>query len=92
MIQSLKDADTLEFYETGSNRRWEAIRAVALRKLDQIEESIHLRDLRVPPGNQLEPLKRDRLGQHSIRMNRQYRICFVWKDDGAHGVEITDYH
>jgi proteic killer suppression protein len=92
MIQSFKDADTKELFEAGSSRRWAAIRAVALRKLDQIEAAINLSNLRVPPGNRLEPLKRDRIGQHSIRINDQYRICFVWKVDGAYEVEITDYH
>jgi len=92
MIQGFKDADTKELYENGTNRRWAAIRAVALRKLDQIEASINLSELRVPPGNRLEALKGTRVGQHSIRINDQYRICFNWKVDGAHAVEITDYH
>jgi proteic killer suppression protein len=92
MIQSFKDADTMEFFEAGSSRRWAAIRAVALRKLDQIEAAINLSNLRVPPGNRLEALKGDRTGQHSIRINDQYRICFIWRDDGAHDVEIADYH
>jgi toxin HigB-1 len=92
MIQSFKDADTKKLYETGSNKRWAAIQTVARRKLDQIEASINLSDLRFPPGNRLEALKRDRTGQHSIRINDQYRICFIWEEDGAHLVEITDYH
>jgi toxin HigB-1 len=92
MIQSFRDADTKDLYERRSNRRWVAIQDVALRKLDQMEASINLSDLRIPPGNRLEALKRDRAGQHSIRINDQYRICFVWKNDGAHEVEITDYH
>ena len=92
MIQSFGDADTQQLFVTRSNKRWAAIETVALRKLDQIEASINLTDLRVPPGNRLEALKGDRAGQHSIRVNDQYRICFVWKDDGAHEVEITDYH
>jgi len=92
MIQSFKDADTKELFETGSNRHWAAIASVALRKLDQIETAIALVDLRVPPGNRLEPLRGDRTGQHSIRINKQYRICFIWKADGAHEVEIADYH
>ena len=92
MIQSFKDADTKELFETGSSKRWANIQAVALRKLDQIEAAVNLSNLRVPPGNRLEPLKRDRIGQHSVRINDQYRICFVWKEDGAHEVEITDYH
>jgi proteic killer suppression protein len=92
MIQSFKDADTKQLYETGLNRRWTTIKAVALRKLDQMEAAIHLSNLRSPPGNRLELLKGDRVGQHSIRINDQYRICFVWKADGAYEVEITDYH
>jgi toxin HigB-1 len=92
MIQSFKDEDTRQLYETGSNKRWAAIQTAARRKLDQIEASINLSDLRFPPGNRLEALKRDRAGQHSVRINDQYRICFIWKVDGAHSVEITDYH
>ena len=92
MIQSFKDADTKELFEMGSSRRWATIRTVALRKLDQIEAAINLNNLRVPPGNRLESLKGGRIGQSSIRINDQYRICFVWKVDGAHDVEITDYH
>lgn len=65
---------------------------MALRKLDMLEAAHVLNDLRVPPANRLERLGRDRLGQHSIRINDQYRICFVWKEDGAHEVEIVDYH
>jgi len=65
---------------------------MALRKLDQIEAAGELKDLKEPPGNHLEALKGDRVGQHSIRINDQFRICFVWKNDGAHDVEITDYH
>jgi proteic killer suppression protein len=92
MIQSFKDDDTKELFETGSNKRWAGIRDVALRKLDQIEAAINLGDLKVPPGNRLEALKRDRSGQHSIRINKRYRVCFFWKTDGAYEVEITDYH
>jgi toxin HigB-1 len=92
MIQSFKDDDTKQFFETRKNRHWTAIAAVALRKLDQIHASINLSDLGVPPGNHLEALEGDRKGQHSIRINLKYRICFIWKDDGAHEVEITDYH
>jgi proteic killer suppression protein len=92
MIQSFKDADARKLYESGSHRRWASIQAAALRKLDQIETAMNLGDLRIPPGNRLEPLKGDRRGQHSIRINDQYRIYFVWKVDGAYDVEITDYH
>lgn len=92
MIQSFKDDGTKRLFEARENRRWAAIEKVALRKLDQIHASINLHDLRVPPGNNLEALKGDRKGQHSIRINDKYRICFIWRADGAHEVEITDYH
>jgi toxin HigB-1 len=65
---------------------------VACRKLDQIDASVSLDDLRVPPGNRLEALKSDRIGQYSIRINDQYRICFIWKETDADEVEIVDYH
>ena len=65
---------------------------VARRKLLQLHASTELASLRVPPGNQLEALKNDRKGQHSIRINDQWRLCFVWREDGAHQVEIVDYH
>jgi proteic killer suppression protein len=92
MIQSFKDAGTRELFESSSSRRWASIRASAQRKLDQLDASSSLDDLRTPPGNRLEALKGDRSGQHSIRINDQFRICFVWKNDGAHDVEIADYH
>ena len=92
MIQSFKDGETQELFENLSNKRWNAIAKVALRKLDQIDAAQNLNDLRVPPGNQLEALKKDRARQHSIRINDQYRIYFIWKADGAHQVEVTDYH
>ena len=69
-----------------------ALWGVAARKLDQINRVTGLEDLKVPPGNRLEPLHGDREGQYSIRINDQYRICFEWVDDYAHNVEITDYH
>lgn len=65
---------------------------MALRKLRQVGSAIALNDLRTPPGNRLEALKGDRVGQHSIRMNDQWRICFVWTDAGPEEVEIVDYH
>ena len=64
---------------------------VALRKLRMINQSMDINDLKTPPGNRLEALKGDREGQHSIRINDQYRICFVWKNDDAYDVEIVDY-
>ncbi|HEX7359516.1 MAG TPA: type II toxin-antitoxin system RelE/ParE family toxin [Bryobacteraceae bacterium] len=92
MIVSFRDPDTQTLFETGKNRRWAAIGKVAIRKLDQMEASSGLNDLKTPPGNRLEALTGNRAGQHSIRINDQYRICFVWKADGAHDVEIVDYH
>jgi len=65
---------------------------IARRKLDQINRVRDVRELAMPPGNRLERLRRDRTGQHSIRINDQYRICFEWEDGHAHEVEITDYH
>ena len=68
------------------------IERVALRKLTQLDRSRELRDLQLPPGNRLEALKGDRGGQHSIRINDQYRLCFRWQGEDAHDVEIVDYH
>jgi proteic killer suppression protein len=65
---------------------------VARRKLRMVEDAERLDDLRFPPGNRLEALKDDRFGQHSIRVNDQWRVCFVWRDGGAHDVEVADYH
>lgn len=68
------------------------IHQTALRKLTQLQAASNLADLRVPPGNRLEALKRDRRGQHSIRINDQYRLCFRWEGREAYEIEITDYH
>ena len=68
------------------------IERVARRKLLQLHAVVSLNDLRIPPGNMLELLKGSRKGQHSIRINGQWRICFLWKEDGAYNVEIVDYH
>jgi toxin HigB-1 len=92
MIQSFRDQDAAELFQERKNRRWQNIKLVALRKLDMLNAAAVLTDLQVPPGNHLEALSDDRVGQHSIRINKQYRICFVWKADGAHEVEIVDYH
>ena len=70
----------------------ERIQRVAWRKLDQLNAAVSLKSLRIPPGNALEALKGDRRGQHSMRINDQFRVCFVWTDDGPERVEITDYH
>jgi proteic killer suppression protein len=92
MIRSFKDAATHELFVAGKHRRFSNIAAVALRKLDQMQGAVLLDDLKQPPGNRLEALHGNRAGQHSIRINKQFRICFVWKTDGAYDVEITDYH
>ena len=91
-IQSFKSADEEAFYATGKSRLWSGIAKVALRKLDMLDAAVVLDDLRSPPGNRLEALSRDRVGQHSIRINDQYRVCFVWTTAGPSDVEITDYH
>jgi len=92
MIVSFKDGDTERLAGGRRVRRFQSIEAVARRKLRQLEISGRLDDLRVPPGNRLETLKGDRAGQHSIRINDQYRVCFLWKAGDAFEVEITDYH
>ena len=92
MIKSFKDKDTERLANGWRVRRFVSFEKVARRKLRQLEISNCLDDLRVPPGNRLEELKGDRKGQHSIRINDQYRVCFVWTDAGAEDVEIVDYH
>ncbi|WP_420239161.1 type II toxin-antitoxin system RelE/ParE family toxin [Telmatobacter bradus] len=92
MIQSFRDEAARDLFEKGFSRQWAANQPIALRKLDQLEAALLLAELRIPPGNRLEALQGDRAGQHSIRINNRYRICFVWKNDGAHDVEIVDYH
>jgi toxin HigB-1 len=92
MIRSIADRDTLELWQSGTNKRHASIGKVALRKLDQIDASVRIDDLRAPPGNRLERLKGDRAGQWSIRVNDQWRICFRWENGDALDVEIVDYH
>jgi len=93
MIDSFKCKSTKELWETGKSKKIPAsLRRVALRKLVLIDDAEELKDLTVPPGNRLEELKGNRDGQHSIRINDQWRICFVWRNGGAHDVEIVDYH
>jgi proteic killer suppression protein len=93
VIGSFADADTETLWLTGKSRRIPAnIRKTALRKLFILRRSERLDDLKAPPGNRLEPLRGDRKGQHSIRINDQFRICFIWKDGDAYDVEIADYH
>lgn len=92
MIGSFKDEETRRIYLREKTRRFHSLARVILRKLLQIEASIELDKLRVPPGNRLELLHGDREGQHSIRVNDQFRICFVWRDGYAYDIEVTDYH
>lgn len=92
MISSFKCKDTQELYETGENKRFSSIARSALRKLDMIAAATMVDTLRVPPGNRLEQLSGKRKGQWSIRINDQWRICFVWSGSNAVNVEIVDYH
>ncbi len=92
MILSFACADTEALFHSRAVARFRNIERVARRKLLQLHAATELASLRIPPGNPLEALKGDRKGQHSIRVNDQRRICFVWRDDGAHEVEIVDYH
>jgi len=92
MIQSFKCKDTLALFEGKSPRIFRSIAATAERKLTQLDAAQTLGFLRSPPGNRLEALKVERKGQHSIRINDQWRICFVWTDVGPKNVEIVDYH
>ena len=93
MIASFADRDTERLFDRQPVRRFPAsLRNVMLRKLLLLDAAVALDELRVPPGNRLEKLKGDRAGQHSIRVNQQWRVCFRWKDSAAHDVEIVDYH
>ncbi len=92
MIKSFRCADTQALFETGKSRRFSAILSVATRKLTLLDAAETLDFLRSPPGNRLEALKGDRSGQHSIRINDQFRLCFRWTVSGAEDVEIVDYH
>ncbi len=97
MIRSFKDNGTEDVFDgqdTKAARRTCPLTLckVAVRKLDQLDSAASLNDLRVPPGNELEALKGERKGQHSIRINDRYRVCFIWTESGPDEVEITDYH
>jgi proteic killer suppression protein len=89
VIRGFRDKKTQQFF---AGERVYSFRNVAERKLTMLDNAADLKDLVSPAGNRLERLKGDRLGQHSIRINDQWRICFVWMADGPHDVEITDYH
>ena len=92
MIQSFGSRETDKLFHYHHRKRFRAIERVALRKLLQLHAATELRVLASPPGNQLEALRGDRKGQHSIRINDQWRICFVWRDSHCYEVEIVDYH
>jgi proteic killer suppression protein len=92
MIRSFKCADTEALFATGKSRRFANIRSVAERKLTQLHAAATLDSLRAPPGNRLEALTGDRQGQYSIRINDQWRLCFIWSQEGVLDVEIVDYH
>lgn len=93
MIKSFADKDTEALFRRWPHKRLpHVLQRRALRKLDQLDDAAALADLAVPPGNRLERLKGDRQGQHSIRINERWRICFRWEKGGAWDVEITDYH
>ena len=93
MIRSFRDRETEMVWDGERSRRLPGdIQHVALRKLAALDAAERLDDLRRPPGNQLEALKDDRKGQHSVRINQQWRVCFRWTDGGCEDVEICDYH
>ncbi len=97
MIVSFKDKETEDIFNGRNTKQArkicpQSLWNVAGRKLDQLDSVISLNELLVPPGNNLKPLDDDRKGQHSIKINDQYRICFTWTSNGPAEVEITDYH
>jgi proteic killer suppression protein len=93
MIKSFKDKETRIIFERGySIKLPSTIQRVALRKIMMIHHAMEVKDLRSPPGNYLEALKDNRKGQYSIRINKQWRICFIWDRNAAYEVEIVDYH
>jgi proteic killer suppression protein len=92
MIRSFADAETEQVFHHRHSRRYAAFERIALRKLRQIHAASTVEELYAPPANRLELLKGDREGQWSLRINKQYRICFAWRDGDAYEVEIVDYH
>lgn len=92
MIRTFASKDAQALFEGKRVRRWVRIETVAMRKLAMLHRAARLDDLRIPPANRLEASRGDRTGQYSIRVNDQYRICFVWKNGAAWDVEIVDYH
>lgn len=92
MIRSFRNAETERLFNRERVKKFEAIAQKARQKLEGLEAAPSLSDLTALPGNRLESLHGDREGQHSVRVNDQYRICFTWRDGDAYDVEITDYH
>jgi len=92
MLKTFRCADTHKLFQRQRVARFANIQSVALRKLEQLHMAGVLEDLRIPPDNRLEALKGNRVGQHSIRTNDQFRVCFVWGEGGAEGVEVVGYH
>ena len=92
MIKTFKCKNTEKLFDDDDVKKFRGISKAARLKLEVLNASVSLNSLRVPPGNRLEQLKGDRKGQHSIRVNNQWRVCFVWKDENAFDVEIVDYH
>ena len=91
-IQSFKSKDTETLYQSGKSRAFGNITNVVFRKLDMLNAAAALKDLRSPPGNHLEALSGNRAGQHSVRVNDKWRVCFTWTPAGPEDVEIVDYH
>jgi toxin HigB-1 len=92
MIKSFKSKDTEKLFKDLDIKKFRSISRTARIKLEVLNATVSLSSLRVPPGNRLEQLKGNRKDQHSIRINNQWRICFIWKEGNAHNVEIVDYH
>jgi proteic killer suppression protein len=92
VIKSFRSEETERLYHRRRSKRFQAVELVARRKLRQLDSAAELRDLASPPGNRLEALHGDRTGEHSIRINDQWRICFSWREGDAYNVEIVDYH
>jgi len=93
MIKSFRDKETEKIFNRRISKKLpQDIQRIARKKLIILDAAAQLTDLRMPPGNKLEALERDRKGQYSIRINDQWRICFTWEGDDAYGAEITDYH
>jgi len=92
MIRSFRDPEARKLFNDEFSKKYQAIERIAQRKLTMLDEAQTLRDLALLPGTRLEALTKDRKGQHSIRINDQFRICFIWADGDAENVEIADYH